>query len=58
MVFLLVSQRSAQNVSAARPHRLILSFSVYLASILDIKFTTAGAHRETEKGEYGTLRFI
>ena len=55
MVFLLVSQRSVQNVSAARPHRLIF---VYLASILDVKFTTAGAHRETEKGEYGTLRFI
>ena len=59
MVFLLVSQRSAQNVSAARPHSgRTVSFSVYLASILDVKFTTAGAHRETEKGEYGTLRFI
>ena len=31
---------------------------VYLASIPDVKFTAAGANREIEKGEYGTLRFI
>ena len=36
----------------------IVSFPVYLASIPDVKFTAAGAHREIEKGEYGTLRFI
>ena len=35
-----------------------VTFPVYLAGILDVKFTTAGSHLETEKGEYGTLRFI
>ena len=51
------------SLAAPRPKMFPLrgrtvSFSVYLAGILDVKFTTAGAHRETEKGEYGTLRFI
>ena len=51
------------SLTALRPKMFPLrgrtvSFSVYLARILDVKFTTAGAHRETEKGEYGTLRFI
>ena len=36
----------------------IVSFPVCLASIPDVKFTAAGAHREIEKGEYGILRFI
>ena len=51
------------SLAAPRPKRFplrgrIVSFPVYLASIPDVKFTAAGSHREIEKGEYGTLRFI
>ena len=51
------------SLAALRPKMFPLrgrtvSLSVYLASIPDVKFTAAGAHREIEKGEYGTLRFI
>jgi hypothetical protein len=51
------------SLAALRPKMFplrsrIASFPVYLASIPDVKFTAAGAHREIEKGEYGILRFI